>query len=347
MSHESMTGDEALHALAAALGVHTSYVDGLRRPVQVAPETLVRVCAALGAQIKRPEDAPEALRALKAARAEGISPVLVAWDGLVPSVKPRTGYPGDASLVLEDGRTVPVEIGAGSVHVPGSLPMGYHTLTVEAAGEVHRSTVISAPERGWRRPGARKSWGVGTHLAALRSRRSRAVGDLTDLESVFRWVGGRGGDLVTVLPLLPTFNGEWPEPSPYSPVSRLFWSELVLDLGTHHRAVGPVDTLDVRRADAEVRAALAGLPVPAEALRDPELVRYARFRGASARLGRNWREWPAEARDGDLGDSHVDPEEERFHLVAQMAAREQLEGCLLYTSPSPRDRTRSRMPSSA
>ena len=28
-------------------------------------------------------------------------------------------------------------------------------------------------------------------------------------------------------------------------------------------------------------------------------------------------------------------------------AEEQLEACLLYTSPSPRDRTRSRMPSSA
>ena len=32
---------------------------------------------------------------------------------------------------------------------------------------------------------------------------------------------------------------------------------------------------------------------------------------------------------------------------AQEAARERLRACLLYTSPSPRDRTRSRMPSSA
>ena len=34
-------------------------------------------------------------------------------------------------------------------------------------------------------------------------------------------------------------------------------------------------------------------------------------------------------------------------LEAKLAAFEQSKGCLLYTSPSPRDRTRSRMPSSA
>ena len=33
--------------------------------------------------------------------------------------------------------------------------------------------------------------------------------------------------------------------------------------------------------------------------------------------------------------------------VAKWIAEEQVFGCLLYTSPSPRDRTRSRMPSSA
>jgi|GEM_PF-3890328 len=31
----------------------------------------------------------------------------------------------------------------------------------------------------------------------------------------------------------------------------------------------------------------------------------------------------------------------------QLFAKQKLKGCLLYTSPSPRDRTRSRMPSSA
>jgi 4-alpha-glucanotransferase len=150
------------------------------------------------------------------------------------------------------------------------------------------------------------------------------LGDLQDLESFCRGLRERGGDLVTVLPLLPTFNTTPAEPSPYSPVSRLFWSELVLDLGDAHRPTGGVTTLDVTRGDAEVRAALAGHAVPDSALQDGELVRYAHFRGAQKRLGRNWRDWPAAARGGTLGVEHLDAEEERYHLVAQTQVRRQL-----------------------
>ncbi len=78
------------------------------------------------------------------------------------------------------------------------------------------------------------------------------------------------------------------------------------------------------RADAEVRAALAGSPLPDPAALDPELIRYARFRGAQARLGRNWRDWPSGARAGTLEPGHVDTDEERFHLVAQALVRQQL-----------------------
>jgi 4-alpha-glucanotransferase len=84
--------------------------------------------------------------------------------------------------------------------------------------------------------------------------------------------------------------------------------------------------LDVTRSDAEVRAALAKHPVPQASLLDEELRRYARFRGAQARLGRNWRAWPSQARAGTLESDQVDAEEERFHLVAQTLARRQLRG---------------------
>src|SRR5437764_803023 len=97
---------------------------------------------------------------------------------------------------------------------------------------------------GRRGPGAQRSWGVAAHLAALRSARSRSLGDLRDLESLCRWVRARGGDLVALLPLVPTFNTHSPEPSPYSAVSRLFWSELILDLGQGHRPMGAPSALD-------------------------------------------------------------------------------------------------------
>jgi len=318
---------KAVRSLARALGVATRFTDGLGKPVAVGPETLVRVCAALGAPVTRPGDAAAALAAIRANRHAGlVPPVLVAWDGSLGPVRIAVPGPVQAELQLENGDFAPLEHSKRQLRPGHPLPFGYHRLTVEAAGRQETCTVIAAPVQAWRRPGAHRSWGVGTQLAALRSSRSRSVGDLRDLESLCHWIHGRGGDLVTALPVLPTFNGEWPEPSPYSPVSRLFWSELVLDLGEAHRPTPAPPTLDVTRADAEVRAALAGYPVPPLSELDEELVRYARFRAAQVRLGRNWREWPPAARAGTLNNDQVDPEEERFHLVAQLLVRGQLQG---------------------
>jgi 4-alpha-glucanotransferase len=312
----------ALRALAKAMGVHTRYTDGLGRRVVVGPETLLRVCRTLGAPVERPADAAEATRARRAAkRGVHIPPVLVAWDGALSPV-PLPGPVVHAELRLADGATMTLESADGELRTPRALPRGYHQLAVEHGGRVEAATVIAAPVRAWRRDGAPRSWGVGTQLAALRSSRSRALGDLRDLATLCAWVRERGGDLVTALPLLPTFNSEPPEPSPYSPVSRLFWSELILDLEAAHRPADASASLDVMRADAEVRAALAGRSAPEQ--QDPELARYARFRGAQARLGRNWRDWPAAARAGSPRDEHVEADEARFHLTAQTLLREQL-----------------------
>ncbi len=318
---------KALRSLARAIGVHTRYTDGLGRHITVVPETLVRVCAALGAPVGRPGDAAQALRARRATRKTGlVPPVLVAWDGTLPPLAISPDGSVRAEVHLEEGGVAPLELIGSELRTTRPLPVGYHRLTVEHSGTCETCTVISAPVQAFRRPGSHRSWGVGAHLAALRSARSRSLGDLRDLEALCRWVGERGGDLVTVLPLNPTFNAEPPEPSPYSPVSRLFWSELILDLSDAHRPSSAPTTLDVTRADAEIRAALEGHPAPDPSRPDEELVRYARFRGAQARLGRNWRAWPSQARAGTLEPDQVDAQEERFHLVAQTLVRGQLHG---------------------
>jgi 4-alpha-glucanotransferase len=314
-----------LRTLARAMGVHIRYTDGVGRRVVVPPETLLRVCAALGAPVARPGDASDALRARRVSRrAELVPPVLVAWDGVLPFLSLPGGLSAAVEVRCADGDVVAVPSAGPELRAERTLPPGYHRLVLEARGRIETATVIAAPMQAWRRPDAPRSWGLGTHLAALRSARSRSVGDLQDLRSVCRWVRAHGADLVTVLPLLPTFNNDPAEPSPYSPVSRLFWSELILDLAEGHRPAGVPETLDVIRADAEVRAALASRPVPDPLGLDEELVRYARFRGAQARLGRNWRDWPAEARAGTLMPEQVDVAEAGFHLTAQATAREQL-----------------------
>ena len=47
------------------------------------------------------------------------------------------------------------------------------------------------------------------------------------------------------------------------------------------------------------------------------------------------------------GVSNISMQTEKLEGVVEKHKFTMIEGCLLYTSPSPRDRTRSRMPSSA
>jgi 4-alpha-glucanotransferase len=358
---------DALRELARTLGVHTEYTDGLNRHVVVDDATLVRVCRALGAPVGDVADAPAALAAVRGRpSARTVPPVVVAWEGALDPV-PLLGVddaPAHVAVLLtEGGEALPLRTDDGHIVAETPLPFGYHRLVLVAPHDVggggsgdggdarladaaraavdtapgsplgaNVCTVISSPVQAWRRDERPRSWGVGTQLAALRSRRSRSVGDLHDLRTVCRRVRDAGGDLVTVLPLLPTFNGRWPEPSPYSPVSRLFWSELILDLGEAHAPTAPPASLDVTAADAEVRRALSGHEGgevhphdPGREGVDPELARYARFRGAEVKLGRNWRDWPEPARSGHPADDQVDPDEARFHRVAQTEVRRQLD----------------------
>src|SRR3954452_7784352 len=98
---------KALRSLARALGVHTRYTDGLGRRVVVAPETLMRVCTALGAPVERPGDAAGALQAHRKSRsATFVPPVIVAWDGSFAPLKLSTDRPIQVQVHTEQGGMV-------------------------------------------------------------------------------------------------------------------------------------------------------------------------------------------------------------------------------------------------
>ena len=65
------------------MGVATRFRDGLGNQVEVGAETLVRVCAALGAEVADLRDAPAALRAHQR-RGALQQEVQVAWEGSGP-----------------------------------------------------------------------------------------------------------------------------------------------------------------------------------------------------------------------------------------------------------------------
>jgi 4-alpha-glucanotransferase len=79
--------------------------------------------------------------------------------------------------------------------------------------------VICAPRKA--HPIDRKTWGLFIPLYAAHTK-AKQTGDLSVLQQYLDWTRELGGGIVATLPLLASFDDE---PSPYSPVSRLFWNE--------------------------------------------------------------------------------------------------------------------------
>jgi 4-alpha-glucanotransferase len=249
----------ALRDLARQYSIETSYIDAAGKRVQANKD-------ALAAAIEiRQQSTPRTAE-----------PVRVAWRG-------KLDVDGDWDVALEDGSW---RSGRGPAAL--DLPLGYHTLYRNDA----QTLIVAAPMKAY--APRNKTWGVFTPLYAAHTRRSWGAGDLGDLLQYASWVDHYGGSVVATLPMLAAFDDE---PSPYSPVSRLFWNELYLDvtrlpefypedadLGAiaHLQQTREVDHAGVRREKRRVLQRCAERFVPDgefEQFAGGEARDYARFRG--------------------------------------------------------------------
>jgi 4-alpha-glucanotransferase len=369
-----MTAESASHSLeelARVLGVTRSYYDGTGQPRRACDEALLAVVRALGAPVERAEDAQTELHARRERKADTDTTHAVEHGRSTDIVvRGHDGRRAEARLILESSDSMRIAIEPGGngelrVALPPDLPAGYHRLDVERANERHTHRLLVAPRT---LPSAPKGWGLFAPLYALRSRRRTELSTYGDLARLGRWmtdtasrsVHARDTAWLGTLPLLACFFEEPFEPSPYSPISRAFWSEIYVDprlapesegLGADERsavsregaatdrhAAAPRSLLDYRSAMRERRSAierlLAGLDRRGGARRDAferaleeddELARYAAFRASVEREGRTWQGWPARERDGALRPgSDFDGEAFRYHAYAQWLAREQI-----------------------
>ncbi len=165
-----------------------------------------------------------------------VAPVLVAWDGHLLFEVPdgaKVELTRDTACEEELGPRGDLTRGAanasqGPAQWTVDLPFGYHGLRVETGGRAEEIRVISAPRRCWQQdPGARE-WGVFAPAYALRSERDWGAGDLGELSTLLQVVSDAGGSAAATLPLLASYLDRPFEPSPYRPVSRLFWNEFYL-----------------------------------------------------------------------------------------------------------------------
>ncbi len=371
----------SLERLARMHGVQGSYVDVHGRKQRASADSLQAALQALGAPLASHQHATEALRAQTLALWQTpLEPVAVVW-GHSPSVlkirlpssmmhKTLTGH-----LILETGeehilrwplRHIPTlhnsKVEGTSYQVKGlplpNLPAGYHRVTVDGPQGAAHCFLMCAPVTAY--IPKTHTWGVFCPLYALHSDRSWGSGDWTDLDRLREWVAVLGGQIVGTLPLLASFLDEPFDPSPYAPVSRLFWNEFFLDVtGIPEVGRSPeaqallrssmfqaelntfqtAPLVDYRRQMSVKRQVLEALArsffsTPSDRLtafwrfvRDsPGVDDYARFRATCERQHSPWTTWPAPLRDGTLAKGDYEETAWRYHLYAQWLAHEQLDG---------------------
>ncbi|HET7433231.1 MAG TPA: 4-alpha-glucanotransferase [Thermoanaerobaculia bacterium] len=294
-----------LRELAPLFSILPEYTDAAGRTVEATRDALAAAIRLRLPQNVALEDTPAWRERQQWERA--LEPVLVVWgrghvqfELRVPRALAESRIEWHLAFEFEGSREGRVELAdlpvaaehddyvAKLITIEGAVPHGYHSLHVTLGGKPWEALIIAAPHEAHAPEG--KSWGVFAPLYAAHSRRSWGAGDLGDMMQYLEWVNHHGGGVVATLPMLAAFDDE---PSPYSPVSRLFWNELYLDvprlpeydpqdadLGAiaHLQQQREVDYRGVLAAKRRVLERCAARWQPAEAQENAEMRDYAEFR---------------------------------------------------------------------
>ncbi len=343
-----------LAQLAAALGVQRGFVDASGRRRRSPDAAVAAVMRSMGVDAgDEGERAGEALREWHAAGPADDPVAVVPAGATAPVVRLSGPAAGEVSwtLRLEDGGEWHGLSSPDEVRLPDGVPMGYHTLVVSSPRHTTEIQVLAAPRAAHRAGGHR----FGFFLPLYAAGGDYGVGDFTALGELAAWGADRGGELAGGTPLMAAFLDRPFEPSPYAPVSRLYWNELYLDptASPDFAASAPARALyessahaaelrrlnegrmvDHRGAMAAKRdvleAMLAGLDGDRLAAfrrhreEHPDLERYAAFRARCEQAGSGWHGWcePAE-RGADPGTAGSPAAE--YHAYVQWACNEQLD----------------------
>jgi len=348
-------------ATAALYGVETGWLGADGQPQAASEATIRLVLRELGAPVTETSDLADAARFRRALLWRRICPPVraVRQDGrlVLPLRLPAAiavgrlawwlgleGHPpciGEVrleTLPLIGGRSVDGErFEIRQLDIPVAIPAGYHRLVIRSGALESRVHVIGTPPSAFRGRRIEGGWGLSHPLYGLRDPSGQSIGSMRSLASALEWTGRQGGAVFGTTPLLAAFDDSPVDPSPYAPVSRLFWNDLYVDLDRASTVSGNGDLvryeelLTVRKAalgeEAEAFFAQGGI-----ANRDfqqflrrmPEVSVYARFRAAGESHGRDWNLWPEPARSGRIPEAEIDRRVVQRHIYAQWLADRQL-----------------------
>jgi 4-alpha-glucanotransferase len=376
-----MSAPNDLHHLARLYNIQSAYYDGLGNLRQAPAEAILRVLQVLGAPLHRIDDAPEAGRQRRKELWQRIiEPVIVVWENQPAILKVRVPQQLENArasfrITFDTGGAIDGELRDDPVSrlvgrdvegarylsrrflSPGQIPPGYHRFDLRIGALDAVSYLICAPPQAYAPPENKKRWGLFCPLYALRSAHDWGAGNFADLGRLIDYTARFGGHAVGTLPMLASFLDEPFNPSPYAPVSRLFWNEFYLD----------VENIAELEQCAEAQSLLsANFIAELNRLRDAPLVPYreimarkraileillrcllnsssqrrsefetfiaghplaqdyAEFRAKSEGERKVWFAWPAENRQGKLHAQDYDPLRKLYHLYVQWQCAEQM-----------------------
>ncbi len=382
-----------LEKLAGLIGIITSYRDSREQLVAPPPEAVLATINAMSIPIGSASQAGKFYRELLAKKAEQITPpVLALWDGsgelpltLTPerqgekitallSLEGRekkirkTLYPENLTVMAESPEPkIPYKV----YRLPISqVPYGYHKVQISIGRKSSTTLLISAPTQAYVPPEleeeSRRFWGLFAPLHSIWDQYPQqalksffnSIGNISLLRKLYSLTIARGGKFVATLPLLATFCREPFSPSPYTPISRLFWNELFLDITAtpefqknprsfEELLTAQLDSenlstpfphrwVDYRREYSKVRKALEIIvdtlsfqtysEIQNRLKNDKLFIQYCRFLSAGEKKGgQPWREWPKTLRNKNIQSFYYTKRELLIRAAGQHYIQKQLE----------------------
>ncbi|HVS67061.1 MAG TPA: 4-alpha-glucanotransferase [Mycobacteriales bacterium] len=172
----------------------------------------------------------------------------------------------DGKSVRASDDTLVAVLGALGHPVPNAAAIHDQLQLAESEPEQAVAVPVERAARG-DRAAARRALGISAPLYAIRGSDDWGVGSFRDLTAFADLAAAWGAQLIGTLPLFATSTESPIDPSPYLPVSRLFWNELYVDV-TNAAELAGCDAPAAMRPGPPVRqAAEADYEVVADAKR--------------------------------------------------------------------------------